>query len=133
MQNTLFEMWKKYNLLLLFKNEMNKLGYASRDLYPIEKQMDILKEFIELESENVLSLLLRKTYYRLLKNINKGIEYLPEIVESPENWILNPIEKDIDAWIDSDVMIFTTKSKVAVFSKLSRKDSGSHYIDGKWQ
>ena len=133
MQNTLSIMWEKYSLLLNFKIGMNQLGYASKDLYSIEMQMNLLKELIDLESKNVLDLLLKKTYYRLLKSINKGIEYLPEIVDNPDNWVLNSIENDVDAWIDSDVLIFTTKSKVAVFSKISRKNSGSHYIDGKFQ
>ena len=69
MQNTLSEMWKKYNLLLSFKNEMNKLGYASKDLYSIEMQMEVLMELIQVESENVLESLLKKTYFRLLKKI----------------------------------------------------------------
>lgn len=133
MQNTLSMMWEKYNLFLNFKNEMNKLGYSTKDLYCLHVQMDILMELIENESEKVLSSFLQKTYYRLLKKINKGVEYLYEIVENPEDWVLNQIEDDINAWIDTDVLIFTTKSKTAVFSKISRKSDGSHYIDGKFQ
>jgi len=133
MQNTLSEMWNKYNLLLSFKNEMNKFGYASKDLYCIHVQLFLLMELIEIESESVLELLLKKTYFRLLKKINKGIEYLPDIVESPEEWVLNKVENDRDAWIDLDVLIFTTKSSVAVFSKLTRKIEGSQYVDNKWQ
>ena len=133
MQNTLLEMWKRYNLLLSFKNEMNKLGYASKDLYSIEMQIEVLMELIEIESECILSELLKKTYFRLLKKINKGIEHLSDIIETPEEWVLNKIENDIDAWIDSDVLIFTTRSNVVAFSKISRKSTGSQYIDGKWQ
>ena len=133
MQNTLSEMWKKYNLLLSFKNEMNKLGYASKDLYSIEMQMEVLMQLIQVESENVLESLLKKTYFRLLKKINRGIEYLSDIQNNPEDWVLNKIENDIDAWIDSDVLIFSCKSTVAVFSKLSRKSDGAKYIDGKFQ
>ena len=77
MQNTLSEMWEKYNLLLSFKNEMNKRGYPLKDLYCIETQMDVLMELIEIESENVLEVLIKeKTYFRLLKKINRGVEYL---------------------------------------------------------
>jgi len=133
MQNTLSEMWNKYSLLLSFKNEMNKLGYASKDLYCIHVNLNLLMNLIEIESENGLEILLKKTYFRLLKKINKGIEYLPDIIETPEDWVLNKIENDIDAWIDSDVLIFTTKSNVVAFSKLSRKSTGSKYIDGKFQ
>ena len=134
MKNTLSEMWNKYSLLLSFKNEMNKLGYASKDLYSIEMQMEVLMLLIEIESINVLEILLKgKTYFRLLKKINKGIEYLYEIIEFPEDWILNKIENDSDAWIDSDVLIFTCKNSTAVFSRLSRKSDGAKYADGKFQ
>lgn len=113
---------------------MNKRGYASRDLYSIHVQLCLLMELIEIESIDILDdLLKKKTYFRLLRKINRGIEYLHEIVDLPENWSLNTIEKDTDAWIDPNVLIFTTKSKVAVFSKLSRKNDGSLYIDGKFQ
>ena len=134
MQNTLSEMWKRYNLLLSFKNEMNLRGYASKDLYSIEIQMEVLMELIHVESENVLEVLIKeKTYFRLLKKINRGVEYLINIIESPEEWILNKIENDIDAWIDSDVLIFSCRNVTAVFSKLSRKSDGAKYNDGKFQ
>ena len=134
MQNTLSEMWEKYNLLLSFKNEMNKRGYPLKDLYCIETQMDVLMELIEIESENVLEVLIKeKTYFRLLKKINRGVEYLIDIIEYPEEWVLNKIENDTDAWIDSNVLIFTCRNVTAVFSKLSRKSDGAKYIDGKFQ
>jgi len=133
MKNTLLEMWQKYNLLLSFKNEMNKRGYTSRDLYCLHVQISLLMKLIEIESEGILGELLKKTYFRLLKKINRGIEYLPEIIENPEDWCLNKIENDSEAWIDSDVLIFSTKSSVAVFSKLSRKESGYRYTDSKFQ
>jgi len=133
MQNTLSEMWKKYDLLMNFKVEMNKRGYASKDLYCLHSQVSILIELIDVESKIVLENWLKRTYFRLLKRINRGIEYLPDIVENPDSWILNKIENDLDAWIDKDVMIFTTKSGVLAFSKISRKSDGYSYIDGKYQ
>jgi len=134
MQNTLSEMWNKYNLLLSFKNEMNKLGYPSKDLYCLHVQLYLLMELIEIESENVLEVLIKdKTYFRLLKKINRGVGYLIDIIEYPENWVLNKIENDTDAWIDSNVLIFTCRNVTAVFSKLSRKSDGAKYIDGKFQ
>jgi len=133
MKNTLEVMWRKYNLLFSFKCEMNKKGYSAKVLCSIHAQMDILMELIEVESKNTLEILLKKTYFRLLKQIDKGIEYLPDIVNNSENWILNKIEDDPNAWIDSDVLIFTTKSNIVTFSKLTRNVSGSQYIDGKWQ
>jgi len=134
MQNTLSEMWNKYNLLLSFKNEMNKLGYPSKDLYCLHVQLYLLMELIEIESENVLEVLIKeKTYFRLLKKINRGVEYLIDIIEYPENWVLNKIENDTDAWIDSNVLIFTCRNVTVVFSKLSRKSDGAKYLDGKFQ
>lgn len=134
MQNTLSEMWNKYNLLLSFKTEMNRKGYSNRDLYCLRVQLDLLMELIEIESMNVLELLVKnKTYFRLLKEIVRGIEYLPNILEDPEGWILNPIEKDQYAWIDKDVMVFSTRTNIAVFSKITRNGLGYHYSDGKYQ
>ena len=134
MQNMLSEMWRKYNLLLSFKNEMNKLGYPSKDLYCLHVQLYLLMELIEVESENVLEVLIKeKTYFRLLKKINRGVEYLIDIIEYPENWVLNKIENDTEAWIDSNVLIFTCRSVTVVFSKLSRKSDGARYLDGKFQ
>ena len=134
MQNTLSEMWKKYNLLYSFKTELNKKGY-SRDLYSIEVQLNLLIELIRIESNVVLEQFLQRTYYRLFKSINRGIEQLPYIIsESDEGkWVLNPIEKDQEAWISNSVLIFTTKSNIAVFSKISRKNDGQKYQDGKYQ
>lgn len=133
MQNILAEMWDKYNTLSSFKGKMNKLGYVARDLYVIDVQLNLLQELIEIESQNVLGELLKKTYYRLLKHIDRGVEYLPDVVTNSENWVLNGIEKDKEAWISKDVLIFTTKTSQAVFSKISRKTQGYKYVDGKFQ
>jgi len=134
MQNTLIEMWKKYNLLVEFKLGMNKKGYSTRDLYSIQVQIVLLTEMIQIESMNVLgNLLLKKSYLRLLRCIDRGIEYLPDIVDNPEGWCLNKIENDIESWINEDTLIFTCKNNTNVFSKLSRNDNGRKYQDGKWQ
>jgi len=134
MQNTLDSLWSRYNLLLDFKNELNKKGYCSKNLFSIESQISLLYEFIEIESMNVLNdLLFTKTYLRKLKVINRGIENLPLIISDNENWILNRIEDDMGSWISKDILIFTCKSSVNVFSKISRKDQGRTYQNGKYQ
>jgi len=134
MQNILAEMWKKYSLLLSFKIEMNKIGYSTVNLYSIQVQIDLLSELIHIESINMLGdLLLRKSYLRLLRHIDRGIEYLPDIVENPENWCLNKVDDDIDAWISKDTLIFTCKNSINAFSKLSRNNQGQQYVDGKFQ
>jgi len=134
MKKTLTEMWKRYDLLLSFKTEMNKKGYSTRDLCYIFAKIEILNELIQIESMNVLSeLLLKKTYLRLLKRIDRGIEYLPDIIENPDNWCLNKIEDDMESWICKDVLIFKCKNSINVFSKLSRNSNGRIYQDGKYQ
>lgn len=132
-EGVLSKMWDKYNILFAFKNEMNKYGYSLKDLYCIQLQLSLLKELIEVESVNVLNEMLKKTYYRLLRHIDKGIEYLPDIVLNPENWVLNGIEKDKNAWLDKDCLIFTCRTNCAVFSKISRKSQGYKYVDNKFQ
>lgn len=133
MHNTLIELWDRHNLLSSFKTEMSKKGYLSRDLYCIHVQLSLLDDIIKVESVSVLSELLKKTYFRLLKQIDKGIEYLPDILLNSEEWVLNPVEKDPHAWTSKDVLIFTTRTNIAVFSKVSRNWIGYRYIDGKWQ
>ena len=134
MQNTLSEMWKRYDLLVTFKIEMNKRGYPKKDLYCIYVNLDALMELIEFESKILLSELLKKSYFRMLKQINKGIEYLPSIIEFPEEWTLDKVENDLSAWVDANTLIFSTKKNVLVFSNTSRSTLGSQrYIDNKWQ
>jgi len=136
LQNTLARLWHKYNLLSDFKLEMNKRGYVGKELSCLDVQLKLLKEIIEIESINVLSdLISKKTYLRLLKCIDRGIEYLNEIMSNSEEWVLNPIEKDIQAWIDKDVLVFSTKQGTFAFSKISRKNDGFTYVTQhcKWQ
>lgn len=133
MSTILSEMIYKYELLSQFKNEMNDIGYTSRDLYLVQTQQGLLKELIDLESENVLKELLKKTYYRLLKSIDKGIEYIPKIIDNPTEWTLDTIDNDKEAWISKDVLILTCRNGTIVFSKITRKTTGAKYIDNKWQ
>ena len=133
MTDILIDLWDQHELLNNFIREMNKKGYVGRDLYCLQVQINLLNNLIDTESKNVLSDLLKKTYFRLLKSIDRGIEYLPDIINNSEEWVLNPIENDREAWIDKDTLIFTTKPNCAVFSKITRKDSGYKYVDNKWQ
>lgn len=131
---TLSEMWKKYNLLYQFKVGMNRLGYVGKDLSVLDVQLELLRELIRVESESVLSeLITKKTYYRRLKIINKGIEYLPDILNNPGQYILNKIDNDPEAWISNNVLIFECLNNIAVFSNISRKHEGATYRDNKWQ
>lgn len=133
--STLSEMWYRHNLFSSFKDNMNSKGWIDKDLYILDVQLNLLKQLIEIESINIFkNMLIHKTYYRLLKSIDKGIEYLPDLIENPEQYVLNPIEKDSDAWNSDEVLIFCTKkNEHAVFSKIIRKDEGFKYVDNKWQ
>jgi hypothetical protein len=133
MTDVLSELWQKHKLLTIFKTEMNKRGYAGRDLFVLQIQIDLLNKIIEMESMNILNELLKKTYFRLLKSIDKGVEYLPDILLNPEQYVLNTIDKDKEAWIDNNTLIFTTRNDTAAFSKVSRKSDGYSYVDNKWQ
>jgi len=133
MQNTLETIWRKYDALFFLKNELNKKGYPSKDLGFIDPQLDLLMELIEIESLNVINSLLKKTYYRLLEKIIRGIEYIPSIYSESDNWILNKIDDDKEAWIDKNVLVISTKNNILVFSKKSRKSDGNSFTDGKWQ
>lgn len=134
MNDVLSELWKKHKLLTEFKKQMNVRGWTGKDLFVLQIQIDLLNEIIEMESMNTLNELLRtKTYMRLLKEISKGIQYLPDIINNPENWTLDIIENDSSAWVDNETLIFSTRNNVGVFSKISRRELTYKYLDGKYQ
>ena len=114
---------------------MHKKGYVGKYLITIDVQLNLLKELIEKESKETLkNFLTQKTYYRLLKSIDKGIEVLPELVNNPELFVLYNIDDNLEAWVSgNNVLIFTCKSGTAVFDKLSEDNFGSRYIDNKFQ
>jgi hypothetical protein len=133
MNNTLSEMWKRYNLLSDFKKGMNTRGYVGRDLFVLDAQISLLKELIDTDSMNVLGeFITKKSYYRLLKSIDKGIELLPDLIENPDRFVLYNIDKYPESWVETNNLIFTCKSGIGVFSK-SQKDFASHYVDNKFQ
>jgi hypothetical protein len=123
----------KRSLYQKFYNYFIGIGYTGKDTilyYEIEE----LNELIKKESFIVLSDLLRKTYYRLLLHIDKGEEYLIDILKNPRSWVLNPIEKDMDAWVSNKTLIFSTETKCAAFSHIDRDITQTYkYQDNKWQ
>lgn len=133
MNSTLSEMWYRHNLFSSFKKGMNSKGYVGKDLLLLDVQINLLKGLIEKDSLMILSnFLIQKTYYRLLKSIDKGIEYLPDLINNPEQYVLYNIDKDVKSWIEKDNLIFTCKNSIGVFSK-TQKDFASVYIDNKYQ
>lgn len=93
-------------------------------------QIEILNELIKEESFNQLDQLLRKTNYRLLKQIEKGEEYLVSIINQPEQWKLCKLEEHWNEWLDNDSLIFSTEREILAFTKT---DYGQKYINNKWQ
>jgi hypothetical protein len=125
-------MWDQYNVYKTFEQKMFQRGYTDKDIYILKHSLNILTKLIELESLNVLKdLLTKRTYHRMLKGIHKGIEYLPNIHQHPENWILSSIQNDKNAWIDDNTLIFSTKIGTVisfyVFGNISRNIIGNIY------
>jgi len=124
------KMFYKLNLLTYFKNELINKGYALKSIAWIDGQLDLLKDLIKQESFNVLNELLRKTNYRLLKQIDKGTENLIAICNNPEEWKLGKIEDYPDEWRNKEALIFSTEKQTLVFSK---NIDGQQYLNNKWQ
>ena len=133
MKSAIENLWNEYNLIESFKNGLYKKGYTHKDLFFLNFELKRLLKLIDTESLNVLNDLLRKTYFRLLVKIDKGIEYLPDIVNNPENWTLGVVENDIESWVDKDTLVFTTETKNLIFSSINRHKGDFKYIDNKWQ
>jgi hypothetical protein len=132
MKSSLEQMWWDYNLITDFKKEMLRCGNIYKDVLFLEGILYGLNKNIDNESLNVLNDLLRKTYFRLLIKINKGREHLIDIVNNSSHWNLAPIESYPEAWIQDDVLIFTTEKKCAVFCK-KEVENNYKYTDNKWQ
>ena len=124
------KMFYKLNLLTYFKNELINKGYTLKSIAWIDGQLDLLKDLIKQESFNVLNELLRKTNYRLLKQIDKGTENLIAICNNPEEWKLGKIEDYPDEWTNKESLIFSTERQTSVFSK---NINGMRYLNNKWQ
>ena len=124
------EMYYKLKLLTYFKNELTNKGYTLKTVAWIDGQLDLLKDLIKQESFNVLNELLRKTNYRLLKQIDKGTENLIAICNNPEEWKLGKIEDYPDEWANKESLIFSTERQTLVFSK---NINGMRYLNNKWQ
>lgn len=124
------KMFYKLNLLIYFKNELINKGHTLKSIAWIDGQLDLLKDLIKQESFNVLNELLRKTNYRLLKQIDKGTENLIAICNNPEEWKLGKIEDYPDEWANKESLIFSTERQTLVFSK---NINGMRYLNNKWQ
>lgn len=126
-------MWQRYDILIFLKNELTNKGYNSKSLLYISSQIELLDKLIKQESFNVLNQVLRKTNYRLLKQIKKGEKNLISICKNPEKWKLYKIEEHRNEWLNKESLIFLTeKGEVLVFTQNNYQD-GQRYINNKWQ
>lgn len=123
-------MWQKYKILIYLKNGLVDKGYNFKSLSYLNSQIEILDKLIKEESFNVLEQLLRKTNYRLLKQIEKGEENLVSIINYPDQWRLCKIEEHCNEWSNKDSLIFSTERETLCFTK---NDYGQCYINNKWQ
>jgi len=133
MKSTLQEILLKLKSKQIFNQLMRDKKYTNKDLIYTIAEENILSDIYKIESFNILSNLLMKTHFRLLLDINKGRDNLVNIINNPSDWGINPISKDSKAWIDSDVLIFTTESTQAVFSHVSRGKCEYTFQNNKWQ
>ena len=126
-------MFKRYSVLLFFKNNLVKKGYSFKQLSYINSQIELLEKLIKQESLNVLNILLReKTNYRLLRQINKGLNNLINILNYPNEWYLCKIDNCREEWLNQESLVFSTERETLVFTKINYNDS-QKYINNKWQ
>lgn len=124
-------MWRRYKILIYLKNGLVDKGYNFKSLSYLNSQIEILNLLIKGESFNQLEQLLRKTNYRLLKQIEKGGKNLVSIINYPEQWRLCKIDEHCDEWLRNNSLIFSIeRGEVLCFTK---NEYGQQYINNKWQ
>jgi len=122
----------KRKILNHIKEGLTQKGYTNKTIVGINAQIDVLDDLIKEEGFNVLNELLRKTNYRLLKSIDKGIGSLVTIVNQPSDWYLCNLEDSNEEWLNPESLIFSTERLTLVFTKNKLKNSFS-YTNNKWQ
>lgn len=123
-------MWQRYKILIYLKSGLVEKGYNFKSLSYINSQLEILDKLIKEESFNVLEQLLRKTNYRLLKQIEKGEINLVSVNNYPDQWRLCKIEDHYKEWLNNNSLIFSTEREILCFTQ---NDYGHEYINNKWQ
>jgi hypothetical protein len=125
------DMINRFKILLIFKYDLTQKGYNFKQLSYLNSQMQLLDKLIKQESLDVLNVILReKTNYRLLKQIEKGLDNLVDILKYPDQWRLSKITECNEEWLNSTSLIFSTERETLVFTK---NDYGQKYINNKWQ
>ena len=127
------DMISRYNILVFFKDRLTQKGYNFKQLSYLNAQIELLNKLIKKESFNVLNVLLReKTNYRLLKQIEHGLNNLVEISKYPDKWKLCKVDDCNEEWLNPESLIFSTEKEILVFTK-STSYQGQKYINNKWQ
>jgi hypothetical protein len=134
MKDMLDDMWRKYNLLEDFRQEMLLRGYMKKELTYVNAQIDQLKDLIKHPTKILLTELLRRhTNYRLRKIVQGEVNLL-DIINCPENYSLNLIDDYKNAWRSKKSLIFEhLNRKIYVFSPVEECNVGQVHIEGKWQ
>ena len=123
-------MYSQFKMLEFMKTELTNKGHNYKSLAWLNGQLDLLTNLIERESYNILDELLRKTNYRLLTKIDKGIHNLIDIYNNSYQWQLGTLEEHNQEWFSDDSLIFSTERQTLVFSK---NIQGHKYLNNKWQ
>ena len=129
---TLEKMIRRQQVLQFYKDKLTDCGYTYKDLEFVNSQLELLEELINDESFEAIKELLKKTNYRLLKSIQKGLENIIKIIDNSYDWQLAKIEGNESEWLNDEATIFETESCTLVFSKNTLHD-GQKYINNKWQ
>ena len=124
------DMYMQYNILKVFKNELSTKGHGYKQLAWINGQLDLLLKLIKQESFSVLDELVRKTNYRLLKSIDKGMHNLVDIYNNSLDWKLGELKDHQEEFTRNDVLVFSTLGQTLIFSKTIK---GQKYRNNKWQ
>ena len=111
------DMYMQYNILKVFKNELSTKGHGYKQLAWINGQLDLLLKLIKQESFSVLDELVRKTNYRLLKSIDKGMHNLVDIYNNSLDWKLGELKDHQEEFTRNDVLVFSTLGQTLIFSK----------------
>jgi hypothetical protein len=126
------EMYGKLDILTSFRDGLTYKGHSCKTLAWINGQIELLNDLIQRESNDVMSELIKKTNYRLYKQIDKGMRNLVYVIKNPNIYTLCKLENAKDEWLNEHALIFSTERYMLVFTNKSSY-KGEKYINNKWQ
>lgn len=126
------KMIRRQQILQFYKENLTDCGHTYKGLEFVYNQLELLEELIKEESFDTMNELLKKTNFRLLTSIQKGLENIIKIIDNSYDWNLAKIEGNESEWLNNESVIFNTELYTLVFSKNNLQD-GQKYINNKWQ